>query len=93
MKRKVNEKLKKNILEILKMGNRDIFFWEEFYKFSIISYNEKVENRFSISELHKFLKDNNIINISEIIQIYFHNMSFLAFLEGETLYGDSGFYI
>lgn len=93
MKRGVVQHLKEELNRITWEDNRDIFFWKEFYKFILISYKTKVDKRFSLSELAKYLKLKEVNNIQEILQVYFHTMSILAVVEGKNLYGEKGFYI
>lgn len=71
---------------------RDIFFWNEFYNFVLISYKTPIDSRYSISLLGKYLKNNNVEDRKEIIECYIHTMNILAKLEGSNLYGN-GFYI
>ncbi|MGF3113073.1 hypothetical protein [Facklamia sp. P9177] len=67
-------------------------FWREFYSWCIISYRKDRVNRFSISELGKFLLKRNIENTKEIIVAYIHILYSLAMYEGEEIYGE-GFVI
>lgn len=71
---------------------RDIFFWNEFYNFVLMSYKTPIDSRYSISLLGKYLKNNNVEDRKEIIECYIHTMNILAKLEGSNLYGN-GFYI
>lgn len=71
---------------------RDIFFWNEFYNFVLMSYKTPIDSRYSISLLGKYLKNNNVEDRKEIIECYIHTMNILAKLEGSDLYGN-GFYI
>lgn len=71
---------------------RDIFFWNEFYNFVLMSYKTPIDSRYSISLLGKYLKNNNVEDMKEIIECYIHTMNILAKLEGSNLYGN-GFYI
>lgn len=71
---------------------RDIFFWNEFYNFVLMSYKTPIDSRYSISLLGKYLKNNNVEDRKEIIECYIHTMNILAKLEGSNFYGN-GFYI
>lgn len=92
MKRIINEDLVIMLDEICTNADDSPVFWERFYNWCIISYRQDRVNRFSISDLGKFLLSKKIENTKEIIVAYIHILYSLAMFEGNEIYGE-GFVI
>lgn len=59
-------------IETLSLHPIDVYFWEAFYEFIILSYSIPLNNRFSISDLFYKLKSLNISVASDMIKVYAH---------------------
>jgi hypothetical protein len=88
--RNINNNLKNKISEI-KEHNQYFDKWKIFYEFIIMSYNFKVTERYSISDLFFELKKRDIEEAEEMIKVYAHGLYILAQVNGLDIYG--GFYV
>ena len=88
--RNVNSDLKNKLSEIQEQ-KENFDKWKVFYEFIIMSFNFKVTERYSVSDLFFELKKRNIEEAAEMIKVYAHGLYILAQVNGLDIYGD--FYV
>lgn len=87
--RNINHALRSK-LAVLSFHPVDIYFWEQFYEFIVLSYQTPFENRFSVSDLFFELKRLGISDTPEMVKLYAHGMYILAKFNNQKIY-ENGF--
>lgn len=72
-------------IETLSLHPIDVYFWEAFYEFIILSYSIPLNNRFSISDLFYKLKSLNISVASDIFIILERRQIFIGDLSPDNI--------
>lgn len=62
-----------------------LFFWEDFYDFIVMSYD--IESRHGMSSLSQVLKEKEVINQEQILNVYGHGLLIIARYNKIDIYG------
>lgn len=88
MDRKIDKGLKAALIQLCKESSDGPYFWKKYYDWCIKSYRVSREKRYSISELARTLKQQQVKNAKDLIVAYFHILYSLAIFEGVEIFGE-----
>ena len=87
----MNRNIHHSLIEALNFfidSSRDTINFELFYQFVIKSFYLNQDERFSLCQLHDYLKRNEVSRSKELMLIYMHSLYILALNDDLAIYGN-----
>ena len=75
-------------LDLFIESSHEITDYKLYYDFIVKSFYVNRQERFSLSDLHRYLSEKNVKDKKELLLIYMHSLYVLAINEDLSIYGN-----